>query len=208
MSTFSIFDISGSAMAAQSKRLNVSASNMANADSVVGPDGQPYRARQVVFQVNSAPGQEIGGVRVSDVMESSDPDRMTEGDDQQDPIADSARAILDGHIVLSRRLAESGHYPAIDIEASISRAMTELIDATHYKKVQSFKQLLSSYQRNRDLVSVGAYAAGSDPLLDKAIRLYPDMERFLQQVIYESSGYEEACDRLSDMFSDSSNMSN
>lgn len=133
---------------------------------------------------------------------------LTEGDDQQDPIADSARAILDGHIVLSRRLAESGHYPAIDIEASISRAMTELIDATHYKKVQSFKQLLSSYQRNRDLVSVGAYAAGSDPLLDKAIRLYPDMERFLQQVIYESSGYEEACDRLSDMFSDSSNMSN
>lgn len=127
---------------------------------------------------------------------------LTEGDDQQDPIADSARAILDGHIVLSRRLAESGHYPAIDIEASISRAMTELIDQAHYRKVQNFKQLLSSYQRNRDLVSVGAYAAGSDPLLDKAIRLYPEMETYLQQAIHESSCYEEASDRLAEIFSD------
>jgi flagellum-specific ATP synthase len=127
---------------------------------------------------------------------------LTEGDDQQDPIADSARAILDGHIVLSRRLAESGHYPAIDIEASISRAMTELIEPVHYKKVQNFKQLLSSYQRNRDLVSVGAYAAGTDPLLDKAIRLYPQMEAYLQQAIYESSGYEEAGNKLDVIFSD------
>jgi len=127
---------------------------------------------------------------------------LTEGDDQQDPIADSARAILDGHIVLSRRLAESGHYPAIDIEASISRAMTELIEPVHYKKVQNFKQLLSSHQRNRDLVSVGAYAAGSDPLLDRAIRLYPQMEAYLQQAIYESSGYQEASDKLDALFSD------
>ncbi|QLK62416.1 flagellum-specific ATP synthase FliI [Enterobacteriaceae bacterium Kacie_13] len=126
---------------------------------------------------------------------------LTEGDDQQDPIADSARAILDGHIVLSRRLAESGHYPAIDIEASISRVMTELIEPVHYKKVQNFKQLLSSYQRNRDLVSVGAYAAGSDPLLDNAIRLYPQMEAYLQQAIYESSGYQEASDKLDAIFS-------
>ncbi len=85
------------------------------------------------------------------------------------PIADSARAILDGHIVLSRRLAEAGHYPAIDIEASISRAMTALISEQHYARVRTFKQLLSSFQRNRDLVSVGAYAKGSDPMLDKAI---------------------------------------
>jgi flagellar biosynthesis/type III secretory pathway ATPase len=79
------------------------------------------------------------------------------------------RAILDGHIVLSRRLAEAGHYPAIDIEASISRAMTALITEKHYARVRNFKQLLSSFQRNRDLVSVGAYAKGSDPMLDKAI---------------------------------------
>lgn len=126
---------------------------------------------------------------------------LTEGDDQQDPIADSARAILDGHIVLSRRLAESGHYPAIDIEASISRAMTELIEPAHYKKVQNFKQLLSSYQRNRDLVSVGAYAVGSDPLLDSAIRLYPQMEAYLQQAIYENAGYQQTHDNLDAIFS-------
>lgn len=125
---------------------------------------------------------------------------LTEGDDQQDPIADSARAILDGHIVLSRRLAEAGHYPAIDIEASISRAMTELIPHAQYRKVQRFKQMLSSYQRNRDLVSVGAYVKGSDPLLDQAIIQYPAMEAFLHQVIHESSGYDEAVAALSDLF--------
>jgi len=129
---------------------------------------------------------------------------LTEGDDQQDPIADSARAILDGHVVLSRRLAESGHYPAIDIEASISRAMTELIDAGHYKKVQKFKQLLSSFQRNRDLISVGAYAAGSDPMLDKAIALYPQLEAFLQQGIHESCGYDMSFERLAGIFTDES----
>lgn len=76
MSLFSILDISGSAMAAQSKRLNVAASNMANADTAVGPDGNPYRAKQVVFQINAAAGQQIGGVKVTDVVESSAPDRM------------------------------------------------------------------------------------------------------------------------------------
>ncbi|XTZ39347.1 flagellar protein export ATPase FliI [Salmonella enterica] len=127
---------------------------------------------------------------------------LTEGDDQQDPIADSARAILDGHVVLSRRLAEAGHYPAIDIEASISRAMTELITPGHYKKVQRFKQMLSSFQRNRDLISVGAYAAGSDPLLDQAIALYPTMERYLHQGIDECSDYDESCSALSALFPD------
>lgn len=75
MSLFSVFDISGSAMAAQSRRLNVSASNMANADSVAGPDGEPYRARQVVFEVDAAAGHDIGGVKVSDVVESTQPER-------------------------------------------------------------------------------------------------------------------------------------
>lgn len=125
---------------------------------------------------------------------------LTEGDDQQDPVADSARAILDGHIVLSRRLAESGHYPAIDIEASISRAMTELIEPAHYKKVQRFKQLLSAYQRNRDLISVGAYASGSDPTLDEAIALYPQLEGYLQQGIYECSEYEASFEQLGSLF--------
>lgn len=86
MSLFSILDISGSAMAAQSKRLNVSASNMANADSAVGPDGKPYRARQVVFEVNAAPGQSIGGVNVREVVESNAPDRLKY--DPGNPLAD------------------------------------------------------------------------------------------------------------------------
>lgn len=76
MSLFSVFDISGSALSAQSKRLNISASNMANAESVAGPDGQPYRARQVIFQLDASPGLEIGGVKVSDVVESGAPERL------------------------------------------------------------------------------------------------------------------------------------
>ncbi len=127
---------------------------------------------------------------------------LTEGDDQQDPIADSARAILDGHIVLSRSLAESGHYPAIDIEASISRAMTELIEKSHYRKIQRFKQLTSAYQRNRDLINVGAYAAGSDPMLDEAIQLFPYMAKFLQQDIDERCDYPAACEQLSQVIPD------
>jgi flagellum-specific ATP synthase len=83
---------------------------------------------------------------------------LTEGDDQQDPVADSARAILDGHIVLSRRLAEEGHYPAIDIEASISRVMPSVVSPEHFARMQLFRRIYSRYQQNRDLISVGAYA--------------------------------------------------
>jgi len=117
---------------------------------------------------------------------------LAEGDDQQDPIADSARAILDGHIVLSRTLADQGHYPAIDIEASISRALTNIVDTPQFELVRRFKSLYSRYQRNRDLLSVGAYAAGSDPLLDQALTLYPRMETFLQQNVAERAAYPES----------------
>ncbi|MGM0692339.1 MAG: flagellar protein export ATPase FliI [Pseudomonadota bacterium] len=117
---------------------------------------------------------------------------LTEGDDQQDPIADSARAILDGHIVLSRALAEAGHYPAIDIEASISRAMTAITGLPQQQQAQQFKALFSRYQRNRDLISVGAYHPGHDPQLDDAVRRYPRLEGFLQQRIEESSSLEDA----------------
>jgi flagellum-specific ATP synthase len=121
---------------------------------------------------------------------------LTEGDDQQDPIADAARAILDGHIVLSRPLAEAGHYPAIDIEASISRAMTSLISPSYFEQVRGFKQLYSRYQRSRDLISVGAYSAGSDKLLDRAILLYPQLEAFLQQGMLERAAYADSADSL------------
>ena len=125
---------------------------------------------------------------------------LTEGDDQQDPIADSARAILDGHIVLSRTLADAGHYPAIDIEQSISRAMVNLIEPGHFEQIRHFKQLYSRFQRSRDLISVGAYAAGSDPLLDQAIKLYPSFEVFLQQTLSERSDYSSSLDRLYALF--------
>ncbi|MEN3372875.1 flagellar protein export ATPase FliI [Dechloromonas sp. ZS-1] len=114
---------------------------------------------------------------------------LAEGDDQQDPIADSARAILDGHIVLSRTLADAGHYPAIDIEQSISRAMVNLITPNHLDQIRKFKVLFSRYQRSRDLISVGAYVPGSDPVLDQAINLYPRMEAFLQQQLTEQSDF-------------------
>jgi flagellum-specific ATP synthase len=125
---------------------------------------------------------------------------LSEGDDQQDPIADSARAILDGHVVLSRSLAEAGHYPAIDIEASISRAMTSLIEPAQFELVRRFKQTFSRYQRNRDLISVGAYAAGNDPQLDEAIALHPRMEAFLQQPMHERAGYAASVARLAGLF--------
>ncbi|HWI83377.1 flagellar protein export ATPase FliI [Ramlibacter sp.] len=125
---------------------------------------------------------------------------LSEGDDQQDPIADSARAILDGHVVLSRALAEAGHYPAIDIEASISRAMTSLIEPAQFDLVRRFKQTLSRYQRNRDLIAVGAYAAGHDPQLDEAIALYPRVEAFLQQQMHERADYPQSVARLASVF--------
>jgi flagellum-specific ATP synthase len=125
---------------------------------------------------------------------------LAEGDDQQDPIADAARAILDGHIVLSRSLADAGHYPAIDIEQSISRAMVSLVDDKHLELTRRFKLLYSRYQRSRDLISVGAYAAGSDPVLDVAIQLYPRLENFLQQNLLQRADYNESLAGLDALF--------
>jgi flagellar biosynthesis/type III secretory pathway ATPase len=114
---------------------------------------------------------------------------LTEGDDQQDPIADAARAILDGHVVLSRRIAEAGHYPAIDIEASISRVMHDVVAPEQFALARRFKQALSTYQQNRDLIAIGAYHKGSDPRIDAAIALWPNMQNFLQQDLAERVDY-------------------
>jgi len=121
---------------------------------------------------------------------------LTEGDDQQDPIADSARAILDGHVVLSRSLAESGHYPAIDIEASISRVMSAIVPREQFTLVHQFKKMLSRYQRNRDLIAVGAYTPGNDPQIDEAIDKYPWLEAYLQQGIETRIDYPSAASDL------------
>ena len=113
---------------------------------------------------------------------------LSEGDDQQDPIADAARGVLDGHFVLSRRLAEEGHYPAIDIESSISRVMPQVVPPEQLKQAQRFKQLWSRYQQSRDLISVGAYVAGGDADTDLAIARQPIMAQYLRQGLEESVG--------------------
>ena len=111
---------------------------------------------------------------------------LTEGDDyRHDPIADAARAILDGHIVLSRDLAEAGHYPAIDIEASISRVMPAVAAREHQRAAQRFRQVYSAYRQQRDLIAVGAYQKGSDPAVDQAIAMWPRLRAFLQQEVDE-----------------------
>lgn len=117
---------------------------------------------------------------------------LTEGDDLQDPIADSARAILDGHIVLSRQLAEEGVYPAIDIEASISRLMTHLVDKEQQSKANKFKQLLSVYRQNKDLISMGAYSAGADGLIDEAVAARKQLIDFIRQDIDVAVDYSTA----------------
>lgn len=121
---------------------------------------------------------------------------LTEGDDQQDPVADSARAILDGHVVLSRALAEQGHYPAIDIEASISRVMPAVVTADHLAKAQLFKRVYARYQQSRDLISVGAYTSGSDKDIDFAIERMPHLRQFLQQGLTDNVSLPAAVERL------------
>ena len=117
---------------------------------------------------------------------------LAEGDDHHDPIVDAARAILDGHIVLDRKLADAGHFPAIDVEASISRVMPKLVDAEHLGWAIAFKELWSRYAQQRDLIHVGAYAAGSDPLTDRAIKLRNDMNRYLIQGVAERADVADA----------------
>lgn len=117
---------------------------------------------------------------------------LTEGDDLQDPIADAARAILDGHIVLSRTLADSGHYPAIDVESSISRVMPQVVSEEHLLAARRIRQIYSVYKQNQDLISIGAYARGTDPRIDLAIAAEPKINQFLQQGMKDVIPYDES----------------
>jgi flagellum-specific ATP synthase len=121
---------------------------------------------------------------------------LTEGDDPHDPVADAARAVLDGHIVLTRELADAAHYPAIDIEASISRVMNDIAGDDHRRHVRRFRELYSGYRKNRDLINVGAYAKGSDPHIDEAIAYWPRLSRFLQQGMDERVSFDDAVRQL------------
>ena len=121
---------------------------------------------------------------------------LAEGDDENDPIVDAARAVLDGHIMLSREIAESGVYPPIDPESSISRSMSRISAPQHLRAAQKFREIYAYYQRHRDLITVGAYRAGADPALDRAVRLWPRLEAFLAQGMGEPVALESAVAEL------------
>jgi flagellum-specific ATP synthase len=121
---------------------------------------------------------------------------LTEGDDPNDPVADAARAVLDGHIVLSRQIAETGLYPAIDVEASISRLMPLITTPEQQQLIRRFRALNAAYAQNRDLITIGAYAKGSDPRVDEAIRYWPAIQRFLQQDGNESISFAQSFEAL------------
>lgn len=110
---------------------------------------------------------------------------LAEGDDTQDPVVDAARGVLDGHIVLSRALAERGQYPAIDIEQSVSRVMVDIVPKQQLELTRQFRQLYSTYEENRDLITLGVYRRGSDPNIDRAIQKMPALRQFLQQDMHE-----------------------
>ncbi len=127
---------------------------------------------------------------------------LTESDDQGDPLAEAARAILDGHIVLSRRLAEQGCYPAIDVEASISRVMPNITAGPHQQQARRFRQLYSTFQENYDLVNVGAYTPGSNEQLDEAIQVYPELLDFLRQEMDQPVSFGQSLDNLEQLLAD------
>jgi flagellum-specific ATP synthase len=127
---------------------------------------------------------------------------LAEGDDHTgDPIADAARATLDGHIVLARRLAESGHFPAVDVLASVSRVMNDIVPAAHRELAREAREVLAAHRDAADLIEVGAYAAGSNPRVDRAIACIDPLRQFLRQDPEERTPLPEALARLAKVLS-------
>lgn len=125
---------------------------------------------------------------------------LVEGDDMNEPIADTARSILDGHIVLSRALAAQNHYPAIDILDSVSRIMLEIAEKKHWDAAQEMRKVLATYREAEDLINIGAYVSGSNPNIDNAIKLIDPSLDFLQQEVYEKVEFDDCIQRLCDIF--------
>ncbi|MGB8885537.1 MAG: FliI/YscN family ATPase [Candidatus Korobacteraceae bacterium] len=121
---------------------------------------------------------------------------LMEGDDQQDPLVDALRSLLDGHIMLDRRLAAEGHYPPIALLDSLSRLMPAVASREHLTRSSQLRSLLSAYARSEDLIRIGAYNPGSDPLLDRAIALLPGLQSFLRQAAEEKTSFPETLERL------------
>jgi len=127
---------------------------------------------------------------------------LAEGDDQNDPIVDAARAILDGHIVLARRIADGGRYPAIDVEASVSRVMHDIVPDTQLALARRLRQTTATYEHNRDLITIGAYQRGTDPRIDAAIARWPQVEAFLHQDMHERVTLERSIAQLAQTMTD------
>jgi flagellum-specific ATP synthase len=126
---------------------------------------------------------------------------LVEGDDMDEPISDAARGILDGHIVLSRDLAEAGHYPAIDVLQSVSRVMPRVADDEEQETAQEARQLLAAYEEVEDLINVGAYEPGSDPETDRAVEANPALTDFLQQGVHAPPPDTDASTQLREVLS-------
>jgi len=125
---------------------------------------------------------------------------LVAGDDMTEPIADETRSILDGHIVLSRDLAARAHYPAIDISQSVSRVMSDIVTKEHMEAAQKVREIIANYEKERDLILIGAYEEGSDPRVDYAIQKIEDVNNFLKQGVYEKHTFEETVDMLINLF--------
>ncbi len=124
---------------------------------------------------------------------------LTESEENNDPIAEAARAILDGHIVLSRKLAERGHFPAIEIESSVSRAMNNIVEQGHLRLAREFRRYYSLFEQNHDLISVGAYQPGTNPELDTAIALHPQFQAYLRQGMDEKVPMERGLQQVNEI---------
>ena len=127
---------------------------------------------------------------------------LVEGDDASDPIADAIRAIVDGHIFLSRSIAEKGIFPAVDLLSSTSRVMVNVVSKTHLELNQILRRTLATYREAEDLINIGAYVQGSNPEIDYAISKYPLIQEFIQQGMDENTNLKECVDRLQQIFGD------
>jgi flagellum-specific ATP synthase len=127
---------------------------------------------------------------------------LVDGDDFNEPISDTVRSILDGHIILSRKLAAQNHFPAIDILNSVSRCMIDIVSPEHLQATQKLKTAYAVYKEAEDMINVGAYVAGKNQKIDYAISKYDDVTKYLQQGIDEQSKYKEDIDNLIEMMGD------
>jgi flagellum-specific ATP synthase len=125
---------------------------------------------------------------------------LVEGDDMNEPIADAVRGILDGHVVLSRKIAAENHYPAIDIQQSLSRLMKSIVTPNQYNQAGLLKENLATYSEAKDLIDIGAYKIGTNPKVDKAIEINNEIKSFLKQKVDEPSTFLETTESLSRVF--------